>query len=205
MVRSGLKWNHSEARPGMVITATDLFAPDVNDAYIFHVFTVISTIPDLVFSLRTNHAERMNMLINLFCGPDLPNFNYARADAGLPDLTGEHPGANIWLGVNIGSEDDADRARQLEATPAAVRAIHFDRLTGPVDQVPLDGIDWVTANGDTADGEPEPKELWFHQIAGRCAQRGTAFYMRHLPGRFELNDLPEPLRIRQYPDTKPGK
>ena len=50
---------------------------------------------------------------------------------------------NIWMGVSVEDGRVIDRISDLLQVPAAVRFLSCEPLIGPVDNLTLDGIDWV--------------------------------------------------------------
>ena len=53
------------------------------------------------------------------------------------------------MGVSVESTDHYDRVHDLAKVPAAVRFLSCEPLLGPLPDIPLDGIDWVIAGGES--------------------------------------------------------
>ncbi len=107
---------------------------------------------------------------------------------------------NIWLGTSIENNRWVHRADALRDTPAAVRFISAEPLLGPVDQLNLDGIDWVIAGGESAGPEkralvtrgtypdgvryiPKPAAVEaVRDLRDRCNAAGVAFLFKQWGG-----------------------
>lgn len=123
----------------------------------------------------------------------------------LPDDWGNGY-ANVWLGTSIESMKVAWRADELRKIPAAVRWISYEPNLGPLDDMSLDGIDWMV---DGAESGPNrrPHDLdWSRRMRDRCAALGVAYWYKqgsaHMPGQFPELDgqlhhgLPTPRLVR---------
>src|SRR5436190_1273038 len=56
---------------------------------------------------------------------------------------------NVWIGVSVENNRWTHRADYLREVPATVRFISAEPLLGPLDQLELDGIDWLIAGGES--------------------------------------------------------
>jgi protein gp37 len=145
---------------------------------------------------------------------------------GLP---GCRPLPNVWLGVTIGNRRFVHRADVLRDTPAAVRFISAEPLLGPLVApwienadaysesfdgeyewgdayagTPLDltGIDWLICGGESGPKHRPFNPQHARDLRDACAASGTAFFMKQMGGwrpGTALEDLPEDLRIREFP------
>lgn len=65
------------------------------------------------------------------------------------------------------------------------------------------GIDWVVVGGESGPGCRPMDVEWARSLRDQCRNAGVPFFMKQLGGhphkRDALEDLPEDLRIRQYP------
>lgn len=132
------------------------------------------------------------------------------------------PLPNVWLGISAESQERYDeRIECLFRTPAEVRFLSCEPLLGPLSLhltgiVPssirerytpvYDLIDMVIVGGESGD-RPRPMDLaWARALRDECQASGVAFFMKQLgsAGRADkggnLDDLPEDLRIRQFPE-----
>ena len=94
---------------------------------------------------------------------------------------------NVWLGASIEDMRVAERAALLAAVPARVRFISYEPALGPLDDLPLAGIDWVIYGAESGpDRRPEDK-AWARSMRDRCRAAGIAFWHKQSahrrPGR----------------------
>jgi len=70
----------------------------------------------------------------------------------------------------------------LRRVPAAVRFVSAEPLLASLAGLPLDGIDWLIAGGESQPG-CRPAELdWFRELRDHCGRSGTAFFLKQLGG-----------------------
>jgi protein gp37 len=110
---------------------------------------------------------------------------------------------NIWLGATVEDHSEYRRIALLRQTEARVKFLSIEPMLSPMKAICLDGIDWVIVGGESGPGA-RPMEIdWAREIRDKCQEAGVAFYMKQLGGeryKFDqLEDLPEDLRIREYP------
>lgn len=139
-------------------------------------------------------------------------------------LSGGRPPANIWLGVTVENQEYADkRIPELLKIPARVRFLSCEPLLSAVDlKLPSrsfgfpkhitseghavgmpQGIHWVIAGGESSQKARPMHPDWFRSIRDQCQAAGVAMFMKQMGGtrdkRAKLEDLPEDLRIREFP------
>lgn len=115
-------------RPRLVFvnSMSDLFHARVPITFVRDVFDVMRRTPQHTYQILTKRAHRL-----------------ARVGADL-----EWP-SNVWMGVSVESAEHYDRVRDLIKVPAAVRFLSCEPLLGPMADLPLIGIDWVIAGGES--------------------------------------------------------
>jgi protein gp37 len=138
-----------------VNSMSDLFHPDVPDSFIADVFSVISETPQHTYQLLTKRSQRMRRLLD---------------DWRLP--------TNLWLGVSIESNRYAFRADHLRETPAKVKFVSAEPLLGPLNELDLDGIDWVIAGGESGRGARPMHPSWAASLRDRCNEKGVSFFFK---------------------------
>ena len=171
-----LRWR----RPRVIFvnSMSDLFHEEVPVDFIESVFDVMSRADQHVFQILTKRHERLAEL-----APSLP----------WPP--------NVWMGVSIENVRFLHRADHLRTVPAAVRFISAEPLLGPLDDLDLDGIDWLIAGGESGPKHRPVKEEWLLDLRDRCLDAGVPFFFKQwggvrpksggrcLQGR-EWNDMP---------------
>lgn len=128
------------------------------------------------------------------------------------------PPRNVWVGTTCGSQASANvRLPQLLEIPAEMRFLSCEPLLGPVildDALnhPLggisraDGIDWVICGGESGQKARPMQVDWARWLRHECKLGGISFFMKQLGGtkshRGELEDFPEDLRVREFPQRE---
>jgi protein gp37 len=152
-IEEPLRWK----KTGRVLVSADLFHHTVPDLFLTRVFDAMEISDRQTFLLVTQHAARMRDFVQQrealrqeyatrfdHCPTEAmrnsPAAQQARARAGKPP-------ANIWLGVRAGNQFTAEaRIPTLLDTPAAVRLLVCEPLTGPIEL-----YDYLTEDRDVTD------------------------------------------------------
>jgi protein gp37 len=79
--------------------------------------------------------------------------------------------------------DVASRADYVRQIPAAVRFISAEPLLGPVDELDLEGIDWVIGGGESGIGHRSCDPNWARGLRDLCVRQGVAFFWKQWGGR----------------------
>ncbi|HBF34965.1 TPA: phage Gp37/Gp68 family protein [Candidatus Sumerlaeota bacterium] len=119
----------------------DLFRPDVADEWISHVFNTATNCPKHTFMILTKQPERM---LNYVLG--LKGQWIDISDGSVSKIRN-----NIWLGVTVCNQDEADeKIPILLATPAAHRFVSIEPMLGGVDflHTPCVGQHWDYLTGE---------------------------------------------------------
>lgn len=143
-----------------VNSMSDLFHKDIPDEYIRRVFDVMVQADWHIFQILTKRSGRLARL-----APTLP---------WAP---------HIWAGVSVETSRYAWRVNQLRRVPASVRFISAEPLLGPLNNVNLDGIDWVITGGESGPEHRPCDENWVRDMRDRCLIQGVAFFHKQWGGR----------------------
>ncbi len=134
-------------------------------------------------------------------------------------LGGGRPPSNVWLGVTVVNQAEADRdIPKLLATPAALRWLSMEPLLGTVslpwlrygllDQGVYNIIDWVVAGGESGSGARPMHPDWARSLRDQCAAAATPFLFKqwgeHLPEYDRDRDDPDWERCPEW-SCKPGR
>jgi protein gp37 len=86
--------------------------------------------------------------------------------------------ANVWLGISVGLQSEADRdIDKLRAIPAAVRFISFEPMLGPI--VPdLTGIHLAIIGGESGPHARPMHPAWARSLRDQCVTAGVAFHFK---------------------------
>lgn len=150
-----------------VNSMSDLFHERVPLKFIQRVFATMRACPHHTFQILTKRSARLAELA--------PHLDWA---------------PNVWMGVSVEDVRVVDRVRDLQKVPAAVRFLSLEPLIGPLDELPLEGIDWAIVGGESGPGAREMKIEWVRAIFRQCRRHETAFFFKqwggvrkHLTGR----------------------
>ena len=105
-----------------------------------------------------------------------------RADR-LSALSEKIPWANnIWMGVSVENESYTYRIDHLRDTGAAIKFLSLEPLLGPLDNLRLDGVDWVIVGGESGPGARQMKSEWVISIRDQCVMAGVPFFFKQWGG-----------------------
>ncbi|WP_028492654.1 phage Gp37/Gp68 family protein [Thioalkalivibrio sp. ALE19] len=93
------------------------------------------------------------------------------------------PWPNVWLGVTVANQEDAERdIDKLLATPATMRFLSMEPLVGPVDldrAMPADAaIDWIIVGGESGPNARPMHPAWVEAIRDQCQARAIPFLFK---------------------------
>jgi protein gp37 len=149
-----------------VNSMSDLFHVDVPDVYVRHVFDVMLRADRHTYQVLTKRPARMA--------------RFVRNNADLfPD--GVVPG-HIWLGTSIEDSRVAYRADHLRRVPAVIRFLSCEPLIGPL-RIPLDGIHWLIAGGESGIHHRPLNLEWVRKLRDACLRLGVPFFFKQVGGR----------------------
>lgn len=171
-------------RTVFVNSMSDLFQVDVPLEFIQAVFKTMAETPQHTYQVLTKRGDRLKEL-----APHLP----------WP--------ANVWMGVSVEDDRVIQRVRDLQATPARVKFLSCEPLIGPLNRLPLAGIDWVIVGGESGPGARPMEPAWVDSIHRQCERSGAKFFFKqwggvrkHVTGRLlngrTYDDMPERAVIR---------
>lgn len=148
---------HRWSKPKIIFvnSMSDLFHPDVSNAFIKDVFQIMVDTPRHTYQILTKRAQRLSKI-----APQLP----------WPE--------NVWMGVSVESDRYSFRANHLRLVPAAVRFISAEPLIGPVPSLDLTDIDWVIAGGESGASARPMHPTWAKELRDRCVDAEVAFFFK---------------------------
>lgn len=172
-----LKW--TRPRRIFVNSMSDLFHEQIPEPYIQRVFEIMGRAHWHTFQILTKRAERLAEL-----APRLP----------WPE--------NVWQGVSVESVRYFSRIEHLRKVQAAVRFLSLEPLLGPLPGLPLEGIAWVIAGGESGLKHRPIKDDWVREIRNECLSERVPFFFKQWGGRTpkaggrlldgrEWNEMPE--------------
>jgi protein gp37 len=157
--RLGLPLTWRRPRLVFVNSMSDLFHERIPTSFIEQVFATMTAARRHQFQILTKRPERLANLA--------PRLNWS---------------PNIWMGVSIENRRFVHRADLLRCVPAAVRFISAEPLLGFLEDLELDGIDWVIAGGESGPRHRTVREEWIADLRDRCSNAGIAFFFKQWGG-----------------------
>lgn len=176
-----IKWK--KPKRIFVNSMSDLFHEDVPFEFISSVFEVMARTPQHVYQVLTKRPVQM---LNFFMRVSLVN-----APDGLYESSiGRWPLTNVWLGVSVEDQKQADaRIPLLLQTPAAVRFLSCEPLLESIDLQyaafngadslqSIEGIHWVIAGGESGTHARPSHPDWFRSLRDQCAVADVPFFFK---------------------------
>ncbi|MBX9952052.1 MAG: phage Gp37/Gp68 family protein [Candidatus Obscuribacterales bacterium] len=142
-----------------VNSMSDLFHKDVPVEYVKQVFDVMKKAHWHQFQILTKRHERL-----------------LEMDAQLEWAP------NIWMGVSVESRDYVHRIDFLRKTGANIKFLSVEPLLGPIEDLNLDGIDWVIVGGESGRRVRPLQPEWVGLIRDQCRAAGVAFFFKQWGG-----------------------
>ena len=190
------KWNnHVEMIPGalskplhwkkprmiFVNSMSDLFHKNVPEWFIASVFEVMMKADWHTYQVLTKRPERM-----------------------LEVLRGVKFADHIWLGVTMENQETADeRAKYFRRVGPALRFLSLEPMLEPIEIPFIEKWDWVIVGGESGPGARPFEWDWARSVRDQCREYDIPFFMKQGGGvrnkRAKLDELPEDLRIREFP------
>lgn len=142
-----------------VNSMSDLFHEKVPLEFIRKVFATMRACPQHTFQILTKRSAR------------------------LVELSSQLDWApNVWMGVSVEDGRVLKRIEDLQKVPSAVRFLSLEPLIGPVEDMPLRGIDWVIVGGESGPRSRPVKIEWVRSIFKQCRKADAAFFFKQWGG-----------------------
>jgi protein gp37 len=152
-----LRWKKPQTI--FVNSMSDMFHANVPNDFILRAFDVMQRAHWHRFQVLTKRADRLSDLSERLPWPD-----------------------NIWMGVSVESESYTFRIDHLRETGAAIKFLSLEPLLGPLDNLHLDGIDWVIAGGESGPGARPMNSEWVVSIRNQCIEASVPFFFKQWGG-----------------------
>jgi len=148
-----------EPRVIFVNSMSDLFHPEVPTDFIHRVFDVMVATPRHTFQILTKRSARLAAL-----APELP----------WP--------SNIWMGVSVETRSYGFRVEHLRRVPASVRFVSAEPLLGSLAGLPLHGVDWLIAGGESGSKARSVDPTWIRELRDACLAESVPFFFKQWGG-----------------------
>ena len=165
MLEVPLRWK--QPRIVFVNSMSDLFHEKIPFEFIRRVFQTMEKCVQHTFQILTKRSDRLRTVARELPWPQ-----------------------NVWMGVSVEDSRVITRIDDLVEVPAKVRFLSCEPLIGPLDELPLSGIQWVIVGGESGPKARPMKEQWVESIFRQCKKQEVPFFFKqwggvrkHLTGR----------------------
>lgn len=148
-----LKWRGTHNI--FVCSMSDIFHESVPFEFVDKIMAVIVNTPQHRYQILTKRAERM---AEYFKNKPIP--------------------VNVWLGVTVECKDTKCRINELRHLNASVKFLSCEPLLEDLEELNLDGIDWVIVGGESGPKARPMKEEWVLNIKEQVEKQDTAFFFK---------------------------
>lgn len=145
-----------------VNSMSDLFHPDVSDAFIRRVWDVMVECPQHHFQVLTKRPDRM---ANLFATKKIEVLR------------------NVWVGTSVENSEVAHRVSHLTGIKGATLFISFEPLIGKIEEINLRGVHWAIVGGESGPRARPMEEDWVERLYEICRRDDVAFFFKQWGGR----------------------
>ena len=145
-----------------VNSMSDLFHPDVPEAFILRVWDVMAKCPQHHFQVLTKRPDRMAEMFET---------------KKIPIL------AHAWVGTSVESNEVTDRVGHLVSIKGGTLFVSFEPLIGKIDEIDLRGIHWAIVGGESGPRARPMEESWVERLYAICRRDDVAFFFKQWGGR----------------------
>ena len=138
-----------------VCSMSDLFHKDVPFEFIDKVFRVIEETTQHNYQILTKRAERM---AEYFETRNIPH--------------------NAWIGVTVENRETKSRIDHIRHLDATVKFLSCEPLLGDLEELNLDGINWIIVGGESGSQARPMKEEWVLNIKKQADARNIPFFFK---------------------------
>ena len=173
-----LEWK----KPRMIFvnSMSDLFHEQIPDDVILELFEIMNKAKWHTFQILTKRADRLRELS--------PQIEW---------------GYNIWMGVSVENKQAIPRCEALKHTGAHTKFISAEPLLESIQDIDLNGIDWLIVGGESGAGCRPMQKEWVVELRDKASNSNTAFFFKQWGG-FYHNQAGSELDgqyYKEYPKT----
>jgi protein gp37 len=199
-----------------VCSMGDIFHEKVKPEWLDAIWEVMAACPQHTFMVLTKRPQNIDRLLY-----------GVTEECGCRELGGGNYLPNLWLGVSISNQQDADKNIPiLLQISAAKRFVSVEPMLGAVDfrhikeetgftfdalskKIGISfrgvGLDWIIVGGETGPGARPLHPDWVRSIRDQCQAAGVPLFIKTFPvnGKVsnQISEWPEDVRIRSYPNA----
>jgi len=156
----------SWAKGNMVFvnSMSDLFHPDIPDAFVVQVAQVMVKANWHTYQVLTKRADRLREMLQ-----------------GPLEFAAVSP--HIWWGVSVENvKHGVPRIERLRSSPATMKFLSIEPLLEDLGKVNLAGLNWVIVGGESGRGARALEEDWVLNILDRCRKQDVPFFFKQWGG-----------------------
>ena len=142
-----------------VNSMSDLLHEDVPTSFIMNATQVMNDTPQHTYQILTKRANRLPIID--------PFINWTE---------------NIWMGTSIETSKVLHRLEDLKKSSAKYKFLSLEPLLGPLENLDLNGIDWVIVGGESGPNARHMEEKWVLDIRDQCQNQGVKFFFKQWGG-----------------------
>lgn len=169
----------------------DFFHEGVGEEFIQMIFCTMRQATQHLFQLLTKRSER---LLELSPRIDWPE--------------------NVLMGVSVEEARYINRIEDLRRTGAKKKFLSVEPLLGPIPNLPLQGIDWVIAGGESGKGARPLELAWVRDVRDQCQAANVPLFIKQLGSVWakknrarhkkggDMEEWPSDLQIRQFAEME---
>ncbi len=148
-----LRWKKSHNI--FVCSMSDIFHENVPFEFVDRIMSTIQLTPQHRYQILTKRAERME---DYFSTRLIPQ--------------------NVWLGVTVECQNTKFRIDHLRHLDATVKFLSCEPLIEDLDDINLNGIDWVIVGGESGPQARPMSPQWVVNIKKQVEQQHAAFFFK---------------------------
>ncbi|MDE7089523.1 MAG: phage Gp37/Gp68 family protein [Prevotella sp.] len=148
-----LSWK--KAHNIFVCSMSDIFHENVPFEFVDRIMDTIKKTPQHRYQILTKRSERMN---EYFQTRKVPQ--------------------NVWLGVTVECKSSKKRIDDLRDLNAVVKFLSCEPLIEDLEELDLEGIDWIIVGGESGSKARPMKSEWVMNIRQQVERQGAAFFFK---------------------------
>lgn len=142
----------------------DLFHKNIEREFIDKVFETMESADWHTYQILTKRSSLMR--------------NYLRQRYSK-DRVPKH----IWCGVSVENEENKIRIKHLQQAPIGMKFLSIEPLIGPIEDLELDGINWVIVGGESGPRARPMNQDWVVTIRDACLHQNIPFFFKQWGGK----------------------
>lgn len=133
-----------------------------NDLRFFFFDKIVNECPNLMFLLLTKRPSNINKYI--------------------PESWKGNPPSNVMFGTSPANQETYDSLVPHLRKVNGKSFLSVEPLLGAIDNLNLEGIDWVIVGGESGPGARPMEEEWVLNIKDQCQKQGVPFFFKQWGG-----------------------